>query len=302
MAFLMLSLSTPQPAQAENSIDDFSDVSHWTCDETSGIRYDSNTTNSNDLSDNNTVSYATGLLGNACDFEKDGSEFLSINHADQTGLQQTTDFSVSLWFKTESLPDGIASRGLFGKGIIAGDANYYAILNDNSGTKRHCVAVYDTQNQQENLTICKNHAFSNATWYHWLWVFDEDTFTSEIYINGSSIGTAVHTGYSGTLSTASGKFWIGTFLENSAYYFDGLIDEITFFSTALTATEAQTLYNTGTPLPYTLADTATTSSSTTATSTSSINSDDIVFALAVIIFFLTFIWFGFIISAFKKAV
>ena len=41
-------------------------VSYWALDETSGTRYDSH--GSNDLTDNNTVGYTTGVQGNAADF------------------------------------------------------------------------------------------------------------------------------------------------------------------------------------------------------------------------------------------
>ncbi len=50
-------------------------VAHWPLDETSGTRADS--VGSNDLTDNNTVLSATGMFGNAADFEATSNEWLS---------------------------------------------------------------------------------------------------------------------------------------------------------------------------------------------------------------------------------
>jgi len=82
-------------------------VSHWSCDEASGVRYDSNTTNSNDLTDNNTVLAATGLLSNACDFESSSSEYLSITDVAQIGLDFSTAFTIAYWVNFESDTDPV---------------------------------------------------------------------------------------------------------------------------------------------------------------------------------------------------
>jgi hypothetical protein len=79
----------------------------WNFEETSGTRYDE-TANNNDLTDNNTVGYGTGKIGNAADFENtssgDNDETLSIVRASQTGLVITGDLSISVWVKPESFP------------------------------------------------------------------------------------------------------------------------------------------------------------------------------------------------------
>ena len=50
-------------------------LAFWKMAETSGTRYDE-TANNEDLTDNNTVSYATGKVGNAADFEASNNEYL----------------------------------------------------------------------------------------------------------------------------------------------------------------------------------------------------------------------------------
>src|SRR6056300_583443 len=86
-------------------------VSFWKLDEASGTRVDA--FGSNDLTDNNTVGQATSLTGvpytEGADFERGNTEYLSITDASQSGLSPlSSDFSVSVWVKFESLPGGSA--------------------------------------------------------------------------------------------------------------------------------------------------------------------------------------------------
>ena len=74
----------------------------WKLNEESGTRYDE-TTNDNDLTDNATVLYGTGKIGNAADFELATSEYLSITDAAQTGLDITGEITIACWIKPESI-------------------------------------------------------------------------------------------------------------------------------------------------------------------------------------------------------
>ena len=93
-------------------------VSYWSCDETSGSRVDSHGTN--DLTDNNTVGYVEGVIGNACYFNGANSEYLSINDASQSGLDDDVDYSLSFWLHEQ----GSGTRGLFMKGAYPNDDSW----------------------------------------------------------------------------------------------------------------------------------------------------------------------------------
>src|SRR3990167_8235506 len=85
-------------------------VAWWELNEESGTRVDAHSTN--DLTDNNTVLFGTGIVGNAADFETTGAplEFLSI--ADNVPLSITGDICIAFWTDIESLgePYTIASK------------------------------------------------------------------------------------------------------------------------------------------------------------------------------------------------
>lgn len=286
-------LTLPLLTLAEDSIDDFSVVSHWTCDETSGVRYDSNTLNAYDLTDNNTVGYATGLLSNACDFETTNSEYLSRATAANIPISNANR-TISAWINVESLNTGYSYDVIFDYGAESCNQEFN-LLHTNAGTggttddgpfmDKYCAGLSGTL---ATLPL--------STWLHYVIVYDGTNV--KWYKNGTSTGSAT----AGTINTATGDINVGRRGAGAMAvgYFDGLIDEISVFDTALSATQVATLYNSGTPLPYTYTPPATSSTSTTATSTSSFEDDNILFALGVIIFFLTFLWFGFIASAFKK--
>jgi hypothetical protein len=96
-AMLLAWLMNVTPAQAAIE-DDL--VACWDMDETSGTRYDS--AGSNHLTDNNTVGYTTGKIGNAASFISDNTEKLDI--ADNNNVSSDgRSFTVSLWVNWQSV-------------------------------------------------------------------------------------------------------------------------------------------------------------------------------------------------------
>ncbi len=74
-------------------------VVYWSLEETSGIRVDSK--GSNNLTDNNTVTSAAGVIGTGAFFTAANLEYLSI--ADNTDVSTgDIDFSFQVWFKLAS--------------------------------------------------------------------------------------------------------------------------------------------------------------------------------------------------------
>jgi len=247
VTLILFSLILIIPLQASaSSISDYPVVSHWTCDETSGVRYDSNTTNSNDLTDNNTVGSVTGKRNNACDLEKDNNEYLSITDANQTGLDDST-LAISFWIKLETQP----SPQDTGQIIINKMHNQPARYGYNLAYGQYPTNSWFISNTTGNNDIRGNYpvqTLTNGTWYHIVW--SHSSTLSDTYVNGTLIQSA--TAYTIGNSTADFKIGYKTYWNELAteQYFDGAIDEITFFSTSLTQTDVTTLYNSGTPLEY----------------------------------------------------
>jgi len=278
-------------------LSDYNPISHWLCDETSGVRYDSNTTNTNDLTDNNTVLYAASLKNNACDFETTNSESLSITDASHTSLDFSTTFSVSAWIRLESDTSGAiiskeadtnaSTRGY----MFAYSGNdLYALVGNGSGS-------FDYYETTANIIPSTN----GSTWYHVVLTTDvgnPSASTFKFYVDGvdKGSGTAVLGNNITTINNNGIDFNIGSKNTGTQSNFDGLIDEVSVFSTVLSQSEVIALYNSGTPLDYT----STGTSTATSTASSTLNTGDIVYSLSVIIMLLVLMTVGFLWSAFKK--
>ena len=215
--------------------------------ETSGTRGDSH--GSNDLTDNNTVGFGTGIISNAADFEATNSEYLSITDAAQTGLDLGsggTDFSISLWANFESLPGSGTYRTFFWKWNSGTNNRQYILdLTNASGTYKSAVLLSSNglagAYSDESVSL---GSLSTATWYHIVYVYDASAGTLAVYLNNSLAGT--HTGTPTSIFNGNADFWIA----NGQGFQDGLLDEIGVWSKALDTTEISQLYNSGAALAY----------------------------------------------------
>lgn len=211
----------------------YSPVAYWSCDETSGVRYDSTLSN-NDLADNNTVTYGTGLLGNACDFESTNSEYLNIADASQVGLDLSSSFSFSFWFKLESFTDGL---------LIAKNDNhssgYMVMVTDGGGADG--VSLYDSSETPWKVA----HDLDVGVWYHAVVVYDSGT--THTWINGTKVATL---GGVGSVSGNAAYFSLGRTQVYNSNFYDGMLDEVAVFNSALSTSTVLALYNSGTPLCY----------------------------------------------------
>jgi len=250
-------------------------ISHWTCDETSGVRYDSNTTNSNDLTDNNTVGYANGLRGNACDFESSNNEYLSISDASQSNLEPT-DFAISAWVNKES-----NQFYILGKSHSTSHAPPYFSYQIGFGGD----SPYPAAASIPGDPLLGSSGTSNSVWYHIVETYNEAVH--KLYVNGTEIDTST---YSTPVSYSDGQFVIGCHASycNSGYFFDGLVDEVTIDNEYWDATTVASVYNSGTPLPYVATSTPPSSSTSTATAEFSTDPTPLNLFLFTLLFFLSF--------------
>lgn len=216
-------------------------VSFWNCDESSGNLADA--VGSNTLTNNNTATFTTGLIGNAADLESGSSQYFSITDGSQSGLDFTGDFSLSIWTKFES---------------ILGANNETAIISKWGTSQRSYLLSLDTYGGNFiDATISSTGANadtrqwtwspSTATWYHIVWTFNNTSKLNRVYIDGSSLGdrTSTLTPYNGTA-----EFQVGYRQEGSMAYADGLQDMIGAWNVELTSSEVTELYNAGAGVQY----------------------------------------------------
>ena len=223
-------------------------ISYWELEEASGTRVDSH--GSNDLSDNNTVGQMTGKQGDAADFEKANSEYLSISDASQSGLDISGDFSIALWYKPESTPSG-ANNNLVAKWRNSGASQRaYALAHRESGGESLAIAV--SNNGSSNDFKVYSQTLTNGTWYHIVATYDASASQYRMYVDGSEHGSSPQTGSITSVHNSTDDFAIGA--DNVAAgafnHIDGAIDEVGIWSKVLTSSEVSDLYSSGTGIPY----------------------------------------------------
>lgn len=210
-------------------------ISYWTMDETSGTRYDSVVATGNDLTDNNTVGYGTGIISNGADFIPANSEYLS--HTSNASLQTgDIDFTFAAWFKI----DDLNTRAIISKDDGLGTRDYR--ITYLAGALRFYV------NASGATQVASAAAISTGTWYYVVAWHDASANTINIQVNNGTVDSAGI----GALSAAStNPFLIGANTVGSATNFwDGLIDEVGFWKRVLTSDERTSLYNSGAGLAY----------------------------------------------------
>ena len=212
----------------------------WRMEETSGTRYDLSD-NHNNLTDNNTVGYGAGKIGNAADFERNNSEYLSISDASQTGLDITGEISAFAWIKLETKASVLGSPppAILGKYNTVTNGRSYAIYIGHTDDK---IGVNLSPNGSDFTTMYSSSILTTATWYHVGFTLNQTTDKIQIYLNGSADGSSV--AYTGNIYNSATAFTIGTYYYNSSpsRFIDGLIDEAIIWNTCLTADEIADVY------------------------------------------------------------
>lgn len=212
-------------------------VAYWELNEASGTRFDQ--VGSLDLTDNNTVSSGTGLVGTAADFEASNNEYLSVG--DDSLLSISGDFTIATWVKLESL--GVANTIVGKRDTNAvGDKEYTLIYRGASTAFR-----WTTWDSSGNPTSNDDTSVTPATgtWYFLMCGYNSGTGRTFISVNNGTKNTFI-----GTVQNGGSDFKIGAQLSTPDFYFDGLIDEFGVWQRLLTTDEEAFLYNSGSGRSY----------------------------------------------------
>jgi hypothetical protein len=221
-------------------------VSYWKLDETSGPRIDS--VSSNNLTDNNSVGFATGKVGNAASFVRANQEYLS-SASSAFDIAANEDFALSFWYRGTGTPSPNVNEIILGKGA-ASDANGCWYLNVEQSPQRFQLVFNDTTGTFIQSTGSTN--YNDGSWHHIVINFDRsgdavviadgNTGTPEVTLDISSRSGAVQ-------STAD--FFLARFANNLNFNFSGELDELGFWKgRILTNTEIAQLYNGSAGITY----------------------------------------------------
>ncbi len=171
----------------------------------------------------NGATFAAGKVGQA--FNLDGvDDFVNISDDSSLDFGPTSPMTIDLWaYRTGSA----SAMHLIGK--RGGSINYQLVLDK----KYNQGLVFNSNNGGAYSTV----DLPLNTWTHIAATFDGTTF--RLYVNGAEVATG--TGALGAMNDA--LLQIGS--SGNYEVFGGLLDEVSLYARALSATEIQAIYNAG---------------------------------------------------------
>jgi len=176
----------------------------------------------------NGVSFAVGEVGQAFSFN--GSDYVSI--PDSPSLDQfTTNITIELWLKSNQSGANPNWGGIFTKG----NASWRLMATTGSDT------VDFSTTGLGNVDLEGSRNVNDGQWHHVAAVYD-GTY-KYLYVDGT-LDVATYT--TGSISQTTDPVYIGNLANASGnYIFNGLIDEVSLYNRALTASEIQAIYAAG---------------------------------------------------------
>jgi len=211
-------------------------IAYYKLDESSGNATD--TVGGYNLTNNNTVAYASAKINNGADFGASNStKYLSTNN--NLGIDGGA-ISMSCWVKVTTAPSN-AIHTILSQGGSSSDVQYKLEYRDNGGTKsvRFRRDRVGTSNQGSDYA----YDLGTSNYHHLVLTYDNTNLKA--YINGTLVDTVA---CSGNGSSSTGFFNIGR--DDGSSYFSGLVDEVGVWNDALTAYQVRVLYRAGNGIQY----------------------------------------------------
>ena len=215
-------------------------VSHWKFDEGSGtIAYDC--VGNNDGTIYGAI-WTTGQIDDALSFDGNGDYIDCGNNA---SISDVSVFSVSLWFKTNGIPDPWPAPWSYPHMISHRDLSqvFWAFYLHGDWSAKLTGSIFTTGSPAHSVL---NFVPDVGTWYHAVMTYDDHGDRKvRVYVDGEELSYALHTSATGTmLSNPSVNIAIGNRIGGGRDW-DGSIDDVRIYNRALSAEEIQELYQDG---------------------------------------------------------
>ncbi len=174
-----------------------------------------------------TVEIAVAGIANNYSMNFDGiNDYIYINNPDLT----STTYSLSLWFKSTDTSVNVLSEK----------------IPDTGSAYAYRIYLYGNGNLELLGTQTSGTAYNDGNWHHVVIV--QDPSLSSGQSKGYVDGNLVTQNNSSSNTSGSNNLYIGC-RNGSQYFFNGQIDEVAIWNTALTSTQVSEIYNaTGTNL------------------------------------------------------
>jgi len=149
------------------------------------------------------------------------------------------DLSCSLWIKTSA--------------SVAWTQENPVIFYASAGTSRSFGNTYQKAAGTRVVKVGSSYGttqLNDGNWHHLVWTREISSGDVKCYVDGDATPEATGTfagTYAYTIRIGAYTNSIGT----PSYWFDGLVDEVSYWNSVLTTGEIATIYNSGTPIDLT---------------------------------------------------
>jgi hypothetical protein len=190
------------------------------------ITYDTTSSGSSVCPNTSTQTVEIALAGisnvYSMNFDSASSDYISIGTSDLvSGV-----FSISMWIKRETN----GQMCLINKDDVGLNRTFNAYFNT-SGALNFFMS--NTGAFLSNKRTITSNTITDTNWHHLVFINNGDTTNSQIFIDGTEATYSTHNTGISNLHSSSVENKIGT-QGSGQYYFDGLIDELAIWNTALT--------------------------------------------------------------------
>lgn len=211
-------------------------TSYWRLGETTGTTAaDSAGSSPGTIAGGVTLGLPGAIVGDpdtAMGFDSASRQYIKVS--DTAALDFTGDFSVEAWAKPAVL-NGVGGA-IVHKGGPSGYSVWQYRLSTTSGNQwRGTVFVGTTA-----IQVTAPGTPSTTSWTHLVMTKAGNTLT--LYVNGAAVAS---TTFSGTVNTSNGNLAIGRTGSSNTDYFNGQIDEVAVYPTALSAARVLAHYQAG---------------------------------------------------------
>ena len=177
-------------------------------------------------------------LGNGGSWYFDGTDdYIRVNTGDKIRFQDSSVFTVSLWFNWESIAGATGNRQYLWENRTLNSDSYYVIIIDNENASVPALKAIMRGSVGEIGANSNLPSFN--TWINYTAVFNITGGIVTSYVNGIQTATTSAAPFSGGVSGATA--FLGIF-RGGGYSFNGNIANFKIYNKALSAAEIQQNY------------------------------------------------------------
>ena len=221
-------------------------VGFWSFEEGAGMSTANSFTNAYNGALSNAVNWTTGRVGDyGLAFPTDHNGFVYI--ADDLGLQNLTNLTVSVWFRTMGVTGSVSSCYLVSKTKLSANGWAFYISSPNSTRTLAFTADFATTNLVVSAPA-KSVPF-DGLWHHAAMTWDGSINAASVsfYVDGAPVGYASSQDGAGSrLSDATQPLTFGN-AKGGSRPFEGSLDAVRLYNRVLTSDEVKILSEEGAP-------------------------------------------------------